>query len=258
MTAVVKLERTLGNLSASIRDGYKRATQGGSEWLDGSLEVAAAMYEARGRFPSNKEFGDWLENEGYGPKIYNPQDRAALINLGSDIPRARVVMRKSQSTCYQLIWESVKAQWDAPVFLENSKTTEEPKKRIRRKGGPKPGKRTDKTTLKENMRRTHLGADTMAKIADTSLNTPKELDALIHLKDHYVPVYNQVIEQAAAGEAVSAVAAKAKIARDPPPKPDDVFEIFTKHSHRFLAGWIRLDTAARHELFKLMLDIKRG
>jgi hypothetical protein len=53
-------------------------------------------------------------------------------------------------------------------------------------------------------RQVKLGED-FPRIQGTTLDHPPEMDALVHMKDHYAAAYRNIIERAVAGESVSAV-----------------------------------------------------
>lgn len=62
------------------------------EWIEGTLELAAALAEARERFKSNTEFSHWLVDAGLDH--ITPDDRAALINMAADIDLALIVLQE--------------------------------------------------------------------------------------------------------------------------------------------------------------------
>jgi hypothetical protein len=68
--------------------GHDRANAGTTEWVEGSLEMAAALAEARDHFTADQDFGQWLKEDAaeqyqYGEQggiVPNDHDRAALIS----------------------------------------------------------------------------------------------------------------------------------------------------------------------------------
>jgi hypothetical protein len=255
MGAVVhKLERPLSQLAASIRDGKTRIERSDQDWVWGSLEICSAMHEARLRFPHDRGFGQWLNNEGHND--WDKNDRAALIKFGADSEQAREVFTKATSKSYQHIWDSVKSSWRFPQGEETSGPRQKPHGR----GRGSPRRRHSTPVLSETMshaelhRKVKLEED-LLRIQGTTLDYPQEMDALIHLKDHYSEDYQDVIARAVAGESVSAVAVKARIGREPMPKPEEFVRAFTRQQ-KLLAMWLRMPAGARVDAWKLLMDIE--
>jgi hypothetical protein len=103
MGDIVQLPTSLENLAISIRAAFKRTEQGRAEWIEGTIELAAALAEARGRFPGNREFSHWVVDAGL--EDINHQDRAALISMARDIPAARRMLEETKRTSWRVIWE---------------------------------------------------------------------------------------------------------------------------------------------------------
>jgi hypothetical protein len=57
---VISLPKSLDMLAERIRVSYERTEHGRHEWIEGTLELAAALAEARNRFPSNSAFAACL------------------------------------------------------------------------------------------------------------------------------------------------------------------------------------------------------
>jgi hypothetical protein len=104
--------------------GHVRAGRGVQEWVEGSLEMAAALAEARDRFLSDNEFSDWLAGQGHN--LVSKNDRAALINLGRDIHTARKVLEETESQSYRLIWDKVKDWFPSSGKPPRKKPAESP------------------------------------------------------------------------------------------------------------------------------------
>jgi hypothetical protein len=92
----------LDKIGQRLVASHARAERGDHEWVEGVLEMAAALAEGRARFKSDVEFGDWLARHGHN--FLGKNDRAALISLGRDIPAARTVLKETKSRSFQLIW----------------------------------------------------------------------------------------------------------------------------------------------------------
>ena len=76
-------------LAKRIRAAYARTERGRQEWIEGMLELAAALADGRKRFEADRQFSLWLaENE---LDVISKDDWAALIKLG-DLPFARSVL----------------------------------------------------------------------------------------------------------------------------------------------------------------------
>jgi len=107
MTADIhQLPEPLNKIGERIDAAFARAQRGNKEWIEGSIELAQALAEARDRFPSDNAFGAWLGENGHDH--VNKNDRASLIHFGSNPSRARIVFEETLRTSYQLIWEDVK------------------------------------------------------------------------------------------------------------------------------------------------------
>ena len=102
VTPLPSQSTVLERLGLRIDQAWQRVQNGESEWVEGSLELAQALAEGRGRYSANKAFGDWLVVNKHDHVSH--QHRAALINLASDLTLAREVLTKTESRSYELIW----------------------------------------------------------------------------------------------------------------------------------------------------------
>jgi hypothetical protein len=100
---VINLPTPMDVLANRIRAAYKRATHSREEWIEGTLELAAALAEARGRFPADRQFSHWLVDADL--QDISHQDRAALIAMAADPPTARQVLEETKRSSWQLVWE---------------------------------------------------------------------------------------------------------------------------------------------------------
>ena len=221
-----------------IREGYERATKGGKEWVEGSLQMAEALHKGRERVPANISFRDWLTQNKL--EFFSHRDRAALINLADNMELARTILTETDSRSYELIWARNKKRY--PVLRSDRKTT----KRDPRKG-------TMGKKRAEIFRELKLGEEALTKIKGTSLDTAEEMDELIMLNrgasaGEYTPVVKQLIEDAAAGKDVSAIAVTAKLMKREPPKLVDHWRI------RMVRSWQQADRAARLEFLKYLMQ----
>lgn len=94
---------TLPNVLAQrIRSAYERTERGRQEWIEGTLELAVTLSEARVGFPSNAAFAAWLgQNE---LDSFGHQDRAALINMAGDLQLTRRVLEETKRISWRHIW----------------------------------------------------------------------------------------------------------------------------------------------------------
>lgn len=102
---VTPLPTLLERIGQRIDQAWQRTRKGADEWIEGSLELAQALAEGRGRFSADKAFGDWLVLERHDH--VNKNDRAALIGMATDLALAREVLTKTESRSYDLIWRGV-------------------------------------------------------------------------------------------------------------------------------------------------------
>lgn len=222
-----------------IIEGHERATKGGAEWVEGSLQVAAALREGRDTVPANIAFSAWLKQNGLA--FYSKEARGALIALAEDNALARVILTETPSRSYELIWRANKSRYRSPP-----KTP--PKKRARVSG---------RAAIFRAMK---LGDEVMAKIRGTSLDSAAEMDELIMLNrgapegDH-TAIVKRIVEDAAAGKEVSAIAEGRKNS----PGKASSRDLAASWQKRMVAAWklaqpeqrvallLRLSTELNHE-----------
>ncbi|MBO0735247.1 MAG: hypothetical protein J2P48_01555 [Alphaproteobacteria bacterium] len=70
--------------------------------MAGLVTTPVTDMRARGKFPSNNEFADWLIRHRIG---YNKNDRVALIGMGNHPDATRTVLQHTERRSYRLIWE---------------------------------------------------------------------------------------------------------------------------------------------------------
>jgi hypothetical protein len=89
-------------LAERIARAWARVAGVKEQWVEGTLELAVAITDARDRFPSDRQFAQWLaENE---LDNFSRDDRAALIQMARHLDVARIVLQETQRTSYQWIW----------------------------------------------------------------------------------------------------------------------------------------------------------
>jgi len=111
----------------TIRDGeacvtrFERSLSDAREQI---IPIARGLLAARRKYPSNEAFGEWFRGSPY--HIFNPNDRAALINIGEYEQQIGPFLKDTTLTAPQLIWSTYggAAKALAPiVLLPPSKTT---------------------------------------------------------------------------------------------------------------------------------------
>jgi hypothetical protein len=83
-------------LEQRIRAAYARTEQGRMEWMEATLELAAALAAGRDRFATDDVFSERLENK-FDQMKYN--DRAALVQMSRNLPLLREVLVE-QTGCF--------------------------------------------------------------------------------------------------------------------------------------------------------------
>jgi len=83
------------------------------DWVDGTMDLAIALWEAREAYKADQDFGKWLEEQGYGEKIISHQTRSALIQIG--IPAHREIAKEILTYTSRQSWENV---WRFELKLE--------------------------------------------------------------------------------------------------------------------------------------------
>jgi hypothetical protein len=95
-------KRIAGHLREDYRRGVgrsrtrdargSRTIDGRKEWIEGTLELAATLAEARARFPNDQKFSVWLSENGLD--VLGANDRAALITMSGNIEMLRVILEE--------------------------------------------------------------------------------------------------------------------------------------------------------------------
>ena len=99
-----------GNMLDVLAERYRAAfdkVKGGREqWIEGSLELAVVIAEARDRpeMVNNAAFNRWLQRHEFD--YLSPNDRVALFGFSRDLAYARKLLESSNSTSWRVIWET--------------------------------------------------------------------------------------------------------------------------------------------------------
>lgn len=125
MTAdIVTMPLSFSKLAERIRAAFTRTEHGKQEWIEGTLELAVALAEARERFPNDQQFSYWLVDNDL--ECIGHQHRAALINMASDLVTARIVLEETKRTSWRYIWEEEMKARFTYVGKPQQPTTENP------------------------------------------------------------------------------------------------------------------------------------
>ena len=100
---IVSMPTPMNVLADRIRTAFERTEHGRREWIEGTLELAAALADARSRFPANQPFSHWIVDAGL--EDINHQDRSALISMADDLVTARLVLSETKRSSWRHIWE---------------------------------------------------------------------------------------------------------------------------------------------------------
>lgn len=99
---VINLPEPLSKIAERIRVAFKKTQHGRQEWIEGTLELAQALFDGRARYQSNQAFAHWLIDEELD--YIGPQDRAALISMAGNLPLAKTILQETQRSSWQHIW----------------------------------------------------------------------------------------------------------------------------------------------------------
>ena len=112
---IIDMPTPMSVLVDRVCAGHQRAERGSQEWVEGVLEMASDIHEARDHFQNDdRRFGIWtIENE---IDFFNQDDRNALVNMGAHLELARIVLEETQRRSFQLIWrEEMKTRLEGKI-----------------------------------------------------------------------------------------------------------------------------------------------
>jgi hypothetical protein len=99
---VVHMPTPKSRLADLIRADLAKCAGARQDWIDGTLALCEHLAEARMQFPSNQAFAVWLvENK---LDTLNKDDRAAVLNMASDLTLARSILAETSRSSLQHIW----------------------------------------------------------------------------------------------------------------------------------------------------------
>lgn len=103
---IIAMPTPMNILADRIRIAFERTEKGRAEWIEGSLELAVNLKEGRLRCgEDDTQFGMWLVENRLERDKLGPDNRAALINMATNIPLAHRILLESESSSWRLIWE---------------------------------------------------------------------------------------------------------------------------------------------------------
>jgi hypothetical protein len=107
----------LPHLASQIKSGLDLAENGKQDRINGLVQAAIALHEARSLIKADVRFSKWCTDNAFGPDVLNAHDRAALIAMGADPERMRSLLtnseRQSARYVYQHEWSAAEAADDA-------------------------------------------------------------------------------------------------------------------------------------------------
>jgi hypothetical protein len=262
---ILRLETAGADIAAHAQSGLERATRGGQEWIEGSVQACEAFYRARKRFTSNSTYNAWIMQHEFDRSVPEPHDRAAMVHLGADPVQARKVFETTLFRSYRKIWEYAKPTWTGakpkPVQQHNAVMESESitAKRHSRKARPKTANDA------EVHRKLKLGEHYDA-IKGTSLDTPKEKDALVTLlegqSDFSIamtgenPLVPALVKRAVEGQLVSAIQICSDKKRMPPPTAEQLIKSWSQS--KLLSLWLRASDEVQDKLLDYLMEHRRG
>ena len=81
---IVNLPTPMNVLADRIRGALASVQRGHIETIEGMLELAVALKEARDCFSDNRQFSIWLAENELDAEFIGHNNRAALINMAGD------------------------------------------------------------------------------------------------------------------------------------------------------------------------------
>ena len=97
-----------GNMLDVLAERYRAALSkrggGREQWIEGTLELAAVVAEARGRMPDHREYSRWITR--YQLEQLHPAELAALAGIGNlERSAGEKLLEKNFGLAVRTIWE---------------------------------------------------------------------------------------------------------------------------------------------------------
>jgi hypothetical protein len=234
-------------LKSKLQGAYQRIEAGGNEWVEGSLEFAAALLEGRELVPADTGFKQWLEKNNLD--FFNHQDRAALLNLAQNPDLARGILSKTESRSYRLIWDQNKKRFQSATGRFTSAGKPPADGKLKRT-------RTIRTKVSRNNRAMKLGAETIRSLEGTSLASAEEQRELVVLNrgapaGEKTEVVKDLVARATAGEMVSAIAVGAAMSGRAAPATNKLIDMF---SRRMNFIWLQATYKTRESFIEFLMN----
>jgi hypothetical protein len=87
-----------------VTDAYSRRNASRQQWIEASVDLARGLCQGKAKYPSLNEFGNWLDQLGID---LDRNDRAALLNMGTNEVAMRKILSETERSCYRLIWRDI-------------------------------------------------------------------------------------------------------------------------------------------------------
>lgn len=100
---------------ARVTRGHKAALLGRQEWIEGTLELAARLGQARARFPNNTYFGLWLRGNDLWEDRITKENRAALISMSENLASTRLALENSSTWSWILLNQKLTPEYPRNV-----------------------------------------------------------------------------------------------------------------------------------------------
>jgi len=91
-------------LAERYRAAYDKMQGGRKQWIEGTLELAVVVAEARKKLPDHRSYSRWLQHHGL--EHFHPNERMALVGFSNDLIAARKLLEQTNSISWRVIWET--------------------------------------------------------------------------------------------------------------------------------------------------------
>jgi hypothetical protein len=104
LVAVPEGGTELDVLAERYRAAYDKMQGGREQWIEGTLELAVVVAEARKKLPDHRGYSLWLQRHEL--EQMHPNDRAALVGFSKDLEAARKLLEQTSGISWRVIWEA--------------------------------------------------------------------------------------------------------------------------------------------------------
>ena len=95
-------------LAGRYRAAFDKIKAGREQWIEGTLELAAVIKEARRRLPADQDFSRWIERNDL--RKINKDARGALLHFAADPIAARALLENTTRNSWEMIWRESKGK----------------------------------------------------------------------------------------------------------------------------------------------------